>query len=93
LNRIQGSIAKQSNDWDKKYSTEIDYSSEKNDIFAALKYLRKDEQTAILLCYMEDKTHKEIAKIMNIPLGTVKTNILKGKEKMGKYLTQAGYGN
>ena len=78
---------------DKKYSTEIDYSSEKNDIFAALKYLRKDEQTAILLCYMEDKTHKEIAKIMNIPLGTVKTNILKGKEKMGKYLTQAGYGN
>ena len=65
----------------------------RNDIFAALKLLRKDEQAAILLCYMEDKTHREISKIMNIPLGTVKTNILKGKEKMGKFLIQAGYGN
>ncbi|MBP1664723.1 MAG: polymerase, sigma-24 subunit, RpoE [Bacteroidetes bacterium] len=78
---------------DKKYSTETEYSAEKNDIFAALKLLRKDEQAAILLCYMEDKTHREISKIMNIPLGTVKTNILKGKEKMGKFLRQEGYGN
>mgnify|MGYP000855990239 CR=1 FL=1 len=80
-------------DLDKKYCTETEYSAEKNDIFAALKLLRQDEQAAILLCYMEDKTHREIAKIMNIPLGTVKTNILKGKEKMGKFLIQAGYGN
>jgi len=80
-------------EFDRKNFTETEYSSDKSDIFVALKLLRADEQAAILLCYMEDKTHKEIAKILNIPLGTVKTNILKGKEKMGKFLTQAGYGN
>jgi len=30
---------------------------------------------------------------MNCPLGTVKTYLLKGKEKLSVYLTQAGYGN
>jgi len=41
---------------------------------------------------MEDRTHPEISKIMNCPLGTVKTYILKGKEKMNVYLTNTGYG-
>lgn len=77
---------------DNKNSTEIEYSPEKSDIFTALKYLKKEEKSAILLFYMEDKSHKEIAKIMNLPLGTVKTNILKGKEKMGKFLSKQGYG-
>jgi RNA polymerase sigma-70 factor, ECF subfamily len=77
---------------DKISSNNIEYSSEKSDIFTALKYLKKDEKSAILLFYMEDKSHKEIAKIMDIPLGTVKTNILKGKEKLGKFLSNQGYG-
>jgi len=70
-----------------------EFSAEKLDIYKALNILRKEEQTAIVLFYMEDKTHKEIAKIMNSPLGTVKTYILKGKEKLSVYLTKAGYGN
>lgn len=77
---------------DMKNSTSIDYSYEKADIYTALKCLRKDEKAAILLCYVEDKTHQEIARIMNMPLGTVKTNILKGKEKMVEFLTKQGYG-
>lgn len=77
---------------DKKSSVKIDFSAEKSDIYTALKLLRKEEQAAILLCYMEDKSHKEIAKIMKLPLGTVKTHILKGKEKMNKFLTNQGYG-
>lgn len=68
------------------------YSEEKADVFTALKQLKKEEQTAILLCYMEDKTHKEIARIMNLPLGTVKTHILKGKEKIGNFLKREEYG-
>jgi RNA polymerase sigma-70 factor (ECF subfamily) len=63
------------------------------DIYKALKVLRKEEQTAVMLFYMEDKTHKEVAKIMDCPLGTAKTYILKGKEKLSVYLTNAGYGN
>lgn len=77
---------------DKKNSVKIEYSAEKDDIYTALKLLRKEEQAAILLCYMEDKSHNEIARIMKIPLGTVKTHILKGKEKMNQFLTKQGYG-
>ena len=69
------------------------FSTEKLDIHQALQLLRREEKTAILLFYMEDKTHKEIAKIMGCPLGTVKTYILKGKEKLGVYLKKEGYGN
>ena len=78
---------------DTLYQTQNEFSAEKMDIYKALKLLRKEEQTAVLLFYMEDKTHNEIAKIMNCPLGTVKTYILKGKEKLTVYLTKAGYGN
>jgi len=78
---------------DSRYQASNEFSAEKMDIYKALKILRKEEQTAILLFYMEDKTHKEIASIMNCPLGTAKTYILKGKERLTVYLTNAGYGN
>jgi RNA polymerase sigma-70 factor (ECF subfamily) len=80
-------------DIDNLYQTQNEFSAERMDIYQAMKLLRKEEQTAVLLFYMEDKTHNEIAKIMNCPLGTVKTYILKGKEKLTLYLTKAGYGN
>jgi len=78
---------------DSQHQTQNEFSAEKMDIYKAMKILRKEEQTAVLLFYMEDKTHKEIARIMDCPLGTAKTYILKGKEKLSVYLTQAGYGN
>lgn len=78
---------------DSQQQTSNEFSAEKMDIYKALKMLRKEEQTAVLLFYMEDKTHKEVAKIMDCPLGTAKTYILKGKEKLSVYLTNAGYGN
>jgi RNA polymerase sigma-70 factor (ECF subfamily) len=78
---------------DSLHQTQNEFSAEKTDIRKALQILRKEEQMAVLLFYMEDKTHKEIARIMDCPLGTAKTYILKGKEKLSVYLTQAGYGN
>lgn len=77
---------------DKQHQVKNDFSAEKMDIYIAIKQLRKEEQIAVLLFYMEDKTQNEIAKIMNCPLGTVKTYLLKGKEKLSSYLTHAGYG-
>lgn len=78
---------------DNHHQTQNDFSAEKLDIYKAIKQLRREEQTAVLLFYMEDRTQNEIARIMNCPLGTVKTYLLKGKEKLSVYLTQAGYGN
>ena len=64
----------------------------KLDIAKALKILRTEERTAIVLFYMEDLQHEKIASIMNCPLGTVKTHILRGKEKLLVYLENEGYG-
>ncbi len=77
---------------DQNQFTKNEFSAEKIDIYNALKILRKEEKTAVLLFYMEDKTHVEIARIMQCPLGTVKTYLLKAKEKLGNYLTKSGYG-
>jgi RNA polymerase sigma-70 factor (ECF subfamily) len=44
--------------------------------------LSEGERNAILQCYYNDLSHDEAAYVLGIPLGTVKTNILKAKEKM-----------
>ena len=77
---------------DKKNSSEIEYSIVKNDIYTALKLLSEEEKAVILLCYMEEMTHKETAKILKLPLGTVKTHIIKSKKRMAKFLMEQGYG-
>ena len=68
------------------------FSYEKFDIFEAVKMLKPEERVAILLFYMEDKTQKEIARITGDPIGTVKTHLLRGKEKLSKFLKEEGYG-
>jgi RNA polymerase sigma-70 factor, ECF subfamily len=55
------------------------------DIQNALKVLKENEKVAILLHYEKGFSHNEIAKIMDMPLGTIKTNILRAKEKLKKY--------
>jgi len=77
---------------DLSHQVDNTFSAEKIDLYKALKLLRKEEQMAILLHYMEDMSHTDIAKIMNCPLGTVKTYILNGKEKLSNYLGENGYG-
>lgn len=66
--------------------SEDDYDAgSEMDMQSALKVLNGNEKVAILLHYDKGHTHNEIAKIMDIPLGTVKTNILRAKEKLKKY--------
>jgi len=55
------------------------------DMQNAIKVLNENEKVAILLHYDKGYSHNEIANIMAIPLGTVKTNILRAKEKLKKY--------
>jgi len=55
------------------------------DLQNAFKILNNNEKTSILLHYEKGYSHPEIAKIMNMPLGTVKTNILRAKKKLKKY--------
>ncbi len=52
------------------------------DLERAMEGLTDGERNAILQCYYNDLSHEEAAYVLGIPLGTVKTNILKAKEKM-----------
>ena len=54
--------------------------------------LSDGERNAILQCYYNDLSHEEAAFVLGIPLGTVKTNILKAKEKMRVKLTAYQFG-
>lgn len=54
----------------------------KHDMDLAMKQLSEPERTAIHLCYKEGLTHDEAAEVMDCPIGTVKTHILRGKDKL-----------
>ena len=61
------------------------------DLTEALKRLHSSERAAVLLCCQNGMSHEEAADVLDCPLGTVKTNVLRGKEKMRRWLT--GYQN
>lgn len=52
------------------------------DLAEALKLLTPAERAAVILCCQNGLSHDEAARVLDCPLGTVKTNILRGKEKL-----------
>jgi len=56
------------------------------EIEVALADLRPDYRTAIILWHLEGKPYDEIAEIMELPLGTVKTFIHRGRRELRKRL-------
>jgi RNA polymerase sigma-70 factor (ECF subfamily) len=57
------------------------------DLERAMKHLTEAERAAIVQCYHNDLTHEEAAYVLDCPLGTLKTNILRAKEKLREHLT------
>ena len=70
-----------------KLISEVDSIENRIDIFKALEILNDKEKAAIVLHYEKGFPHSEIAKIMKMPIGTVKTNILRGKAKLKEYFS------
>ncbi len=58
----------------------------RHDLARALGLLPLHERSAIVLCYQNGLSHDEAARVLEIPLGTVKTNVLRGREKLKKSL-------
>ena len=58
----------------------------RHDLMNALANLPLHERTAITLCCQNGLSHDEAARVLDIPLGTVKTNVLRGREKLKKML-------
>jgi RNA polymerase sigma factor (sigma-70 family) len=59
----------------------------RQDLMYALRLLPLHERTAVLLCCQHGLTHEEASRVLDIPLGTVKTNVLRGREKLKQSLS------
>jgi len=70
-------------------SQNADAISNKIDIENAFVHLKKNERSTLTLCYSYGMSHSEISDIMDMPLGTVKSHILRGKEALKKILSPA----
>jgi len=57
-------------------------SSLKLDLERAMAVLSEAERAAIVQCYHNDLTHEEAAYVLGCPVGTVKTHVLRGKQKL-----------
>lgn len=55
-------------------------------VHAALRRLPSDQQGVLMLSYFEGRTHDEIARLLGVPLGTVKGRLRAGLRKMRRYL-------
>ncbi len=62
----------------------------KHDLMHALSLLPLHERTAIVLCCQNGLSHDEASRVLDIPLGTVKTNVLRGREKLKRMLAAWG---
>lgn len=64
------------------------------DLERAMTTLRPAEAAAVTLSYVHLLSHEEIAEVLGCPVGTVKTHILRGKQRlraqMGVWAEQAG---
>ena len=52
------------------------------DLERAMSVLSDAERAAIVQCYHNDLTHEEAAVVLGCPVGTVKTHVLRAKEKL-----------
>ena len=66
--------------------SEIDRSHEYEQLHLAIGNLPLQEQTVILLYYMEEKSIKEIEIITGMPSGTVRSHLSRGRRHLKEYL-------
>ncbi|TAK35572.1 MAG: sigma-70 family RNA polymerase sigma factor [Saprospiraceae bacterium] len=66
-----------------------------DEVTMAINLLPVDFRTVILLCDVEDFKYEEIAKILDIPIGTVRSRLFRArnelKEKLKQYAENLGY--
>ena len=66
--------------------SEIDRNHKYQQLHQAIGNLPLQEQTVILLFYMEEKSIKEIEIITGMPSGTVRSHLSRGRRHLKEYL-------
>jgi len=66
-----------------------------DEVTIAINALPMDFRTVVLLCDIEGFTYEEISKIIDVPIGTVRSRLFRArnmlKEKLASYATNLGY--
>lgn len=63
-------------------ATPADDPTERRDVVRAMAVLSEMERAAIALVFQQGLTHEEAAKVLDVPLGTLKSHVARGKEKL-----------
>ena len=58
------------------------------DLRAAMSRLPDAQRQALEMAYFEDRTQRDIAQVLDIPLGTVKARMARGTKALGELLTE-----
>ena len=56
----------------------------------ALVSLSLDQRAAVMLCLAHGFTHAEAAEALDIPLGTIKSHVARGRERLREALGEEG---
>ncbi|MEX0648081.1 MAG: sigma-70 family RNA polymerase sigma factor [Balneolaceae bacterium] len=68
-----------------------------DDISGALDDIPEDFRTVVLLCDVEDFTYEEIANMLDVPIGTIRSRLHRGrnllKAQLMEYARRRGYSN
>ena len=67
-----------------------DLAAARLDLSRALMRLRAPERVCVVLAYAEGLSHAEIAEATGWPLGTVKSNVARGAERLRVWLSPQG---
>ena len=62
------------------------------EVRAALKELPLPQRIALSLHYFEDSSYDQIAAVMQLPINTVKSHLLRGKQRMARLLAAVSGG-
>ena len=55
-------------------------------VYEELERIGEPQRTILLMAYVEDRTQKEIAELLDLPLGTVKTYIHRARHELRRAL-------
>ena len=59
------------------------------DIFAVVGQLPENYRQVVMLFYMEDRSYEEVARMLDLPVGTVKTHLHRARQQLATMLKEA----